>query len=758
VVAGSKAEGKGMAEISLQEYSQRIDEFIERGQYDEAVAHGRHVLQHYPKHLATYRLLGKAMLEVGQDALAQDMFRRVLSGDPEDLVSLVGMGITYDRQGDLQRAIWHVERAFEVHSDNQAVQEELRRLYGRRDGVEPPRVELTRAGLARLYVRGSLLSRAIEELRALLVEQPERVDLELALAEALWRNEQRVQAEEACLKVLDELPYCLKANLILGEIWVRSGRREGQVHLNRVEALDPENRLAVETMGEASPLQPREIRLPVLEYTPPTEGKERPAWLAAAELGPAPAGGAVSGGLEPTMEARVEIPAWLEGIEPGEEGRAAAAEDGGVAVPDWLLEQAAEGGEPGMPPETPGLQEEAPPDWLRDVEGFEVAPPAVPEPAGEGAVPEASAPEGQGIPSWLREIEGVEPVSSAAAEMGPAEAEVAPGPAHIPDWIKDMAPSEAPEGPIGAAQPPTDEELPEWLTEAALPIVETAEPVPAEPPAEAPAEGALPSWLEGEGLPSGDEALAWLESLTAGKEEELRAVTEAEAEARMAEIMGRAEEPVPSPAVEAGPVAEDEELATLLEGEDWLAEPEAREIAAPEEAFGWTGFEPFEAEAAPAAPGAEPLLEDLAEEAVPAEWGPPAAPPAEEAVVPEPPSPIPTEDVLGVEAEAVLEGVQMPTELEKLREYVDAQPRDYEARLALARQLWEAGSYAESLQAYGRVLRSSKWAEEVLTDVEAHAQERPADPAVRRVLGDAYVRAGRLEEALEIYRDTLEGI
>ncbi len=45
-------------------------------------------------------------------------------------------------------------------------------------------------------------------------------------------------------------------------------------------------------------------------------------------------------------------------------------------------------------------------------------------------------------------------------------------------------------------------------------------------------------------LLSGDDALSWLESLTVGKEDELRAQAEAESQARVDEILGRKSEPV----------------------------------------------------------------------------------------------------------------------------------------------------------------------------------------------------------------------
>ena len=47
-----------MAQISLQTYCEQIERTIEQGRYAEAVAHGKHILKQYPKHVTTYQLLG----------------------------------------------------------------------------------------------------------------------------------------------------------------------------------------------------------------------------------------------------------------------------------------------------------------------------------------------------------------------------------------------------------------------------------------------------------------------------------------------------------------------------------------------------------------------------------------------------------------------------------------------------------------------------------------------------------------------------
>ena len=51
-----------MAKVFLRAYNREIETMIDRGQLDEAIAHCHHILKTVPKHLETYRLLGKAYL------------------------------------------------------------------------------------------------------------------------------------------------------------------------------------------------------------------------------------------------------------------------------------------------------------------------------------------------------------------------------------------------------------------------------------------------------------------------------------------------------------------------------------------------------------------------------------------------------------------------------------------------------------------------------------------------------------------------
>ena len=105
-----------------------------------------------------------------------------------------------------------------------------------------------------------------------------------------------------------------------------------------------------------------------------------------------------------------------------------------------------------------------------------------------------------------------------------------------------------------------------------------------------------------------------------------------------------------------------------------------------------------------------------------------------------------------------VQGAYEQGDLEALWDHLRAHPRDHEARLTLARAMWQAGRYEESLEAYSRLLRANKLVDEVLADLEGYAEERPSDAGLLRVLGDAYMRADRLTEALEAYREALKNL
>src|SRR5215510_2630685 len=255
-----------MAKVPLRAYNREIETMIDRGQLDEAIAHCHHIFKTFPKHLETYRLLGKAYLEYKRYKEAVDVFSRVLVSDPNDFVANVGMSIIRDEENKLDDAIWHMERAFETQPSNAAIQSELQRLYGRRDGVQPPRIRMTRGALAHMYVQGELYPQAISEIKSVLKEDPGRSDMESLLARAWFKSGQKNEAAEAANSVLRRYPYCLDANRVLVEILGAERPENAQAYRQRVVELDPYAAQVTDTIFESDEVNENAVALEHLDW------------------------------------------------------------------------------------------------------------------------------------------------------------------------------------------------------------------------------------------------------------------------------------------------------------------------------------------------------------------------------------------------------------------------------------------------------------------------------------------------------------
>ena len=272
-----------MPETSLRAYGREIDELIERERLEEAIAHGRYILQTYPKHLETYRHLGKAYLEAKRYGDAADIFQRVLSAVPDDFVSHVGMAIVREDEGNLDAAIWHMERAFETNPSNPAIQQEMKRLISRRDGLEPHKVRLTRGALARMYAHGELFSQAIAELRSALQEDAERPDLQVLLASMYWQTDQRSDAISVSNQILEKLPYCAEANRILAANLQANDRvEEAAVYHRRLANLDPYAAFVESALADAKSIEESAVQLERLDWVAgeplPSAAPGQPGW------------------------------------------------------------------------------------------------------------------------------------------------------------------------------------------------------------------------------------------------------------------------------------------------------------------------------------------------------------------------------------------------------------------------------------------------------------------------------------------------
>lgn len=250
--------------ISLRAYLARLEEHLRANSADEVIHHCRHILQYFPKHADTYRMLGRALLHHSRWDEAAAVLGRVLSVYPDDYTAHLGLAEIYGERQRGDEAIWHLERAFEHEPNNEELIAGLRDLYKRFKGAELGKIQLTAGAIARQYGRNGLYEQAADTLRHALETHKDRVDLRLLLAQMLWGAEQQVEAAEVALDVLALLPDCMDANRILTRLWLLEERpSDAQRYINHIEAVDPYAALELATGTQAPDSA---FTLPELDY------------------------------------------------------------------------------------------------------------------------------------------------------------------------------------------------------------------------------------------------------------------------------------------------------------------------------------------------------------------------------------------------------------------------------------------------------------------------------------------------------------
>lgn len=498
-----------MSEISLRDYFHKLDNLLRTNAADEVIHHCRHLLQYFPKNVAAYRYLGRALLINGRYEDAGAVFRRVLSAIPDDYDSNLGLGEVYDHVRKADEAIWYTERAFEQEPNNQKVLDNLRDLYRRYRNIANARVQLTSAAVARQALRNRQYDQAVETLRNALDRRPDRVDLRLLLARTLWESGERVDAAEAALDVLQVLPDCVEANRILTQLWLDEDRpSDAQRYLNRIEALDPY--LALELAQGHTP-DDNAFHLEELDYRASAQAAltgAQPDWLSgiAPDAEPGTASPAeqedwsnwmssmlatqnqqdVSSPLSDTTNLEDEaLPDshddWMasmaqnavtDALTPAtrsfSESNAVASSDLSESVDDLFGEFAMDADEPEPAPiDIPQVEDDAEPtddaiSWLREA-GVEIPEEVFSNPDdvfnSDEALQFAETPDNE--MDWLSEFEDEQPASSGLERTVPEENDQLAWLSDVDAEIEKVANAPALDSPINTQAEP--EPIPDWL-------------------------------------------------------------------------------------------------------------------------------------------------------------------------------------------------------------------------------------------------------------------------------------------------------
>ncbi len=254
-----------MTQTTLRDYLQSTEDAIGSGRIEEAFNHCQHMLAHFPESLEAQRLLGEVYLAQGQLADAQQTFDWVLTNDPENVIAYCDRALTSERMADYETALDCYQQAYELSRGNSQIRQEFNILSAK---IGQQGFIFSRAGLARLYMRGDLLPQAIQEWETVLATSPDRLDARTGLLETYWREGLYDQVEPLARDILNDVPHCLKALLLLAHVAFAQNITTSQELLQRTEALDPELTMASELFNDLLASQPHDPFLALLQKGP----------------------------------------------------------------------------------------------------------------------------------------------------------------------------------------------------------------------------------------------------------------------------------------------------------------------------------------------------------------------------------------------------------------------------------------------------------------------------------------------------------
>ena len=254
-----------MAKTTFFDYLQNTEDSISSGRIDDAMANCQHILSYFPDALEAQRLLGEIYLAKGQLEEAQQTFDWILVNDPENVVVYCDRALTSERLSEIDTALDCYQQAYELSRGNSQIRQKFNQLSTK---VGQQEFMFSRAGLARLYMRGDLLTQAEQEWEAVLNVSPERLDARTGLLETCWREGSYDKVEQLATQILEDIPTCLKALLLLAHVTSTFNLERSRELLQRAETLDPELVMANELFSDLIVSQPNNPFISMLKKEP----------------------------------------------------------------------------------------------------------------------------------------------------------------------------------------------------------------------------------------------------------------------------------------------------------------------------------------------------------------------------------------------------------------------------------------------------------------------------------------------------------
>src|SRR3989440_5152214 len=254
-----------MAQTTLRDYLQTTEDAISTGRVDDALANCQYILNHFPEALEAQRLLGEIYLAQGKLEDALQTFDWVLTNDPENVMAYCNRALISERMSDYDTALDCYQQAYELSRGNGQIRQIFNQLSPK---IGQQGFVFSRAGLARLYMRGDLLPQAVQEWDTILSASPDRLDARTGLLETYWREGVYEKVEQLAKEILRDVPHCLKALLLLAYITFAQDALQAQDLMRQVEELDPDQVMAQELFSDFIARPTKDPFLKLLKKSP----------------------------------------------------------------------------------------------------------------------------------------------------------------------------------------------------------------------------------------------------------------------------------------------------------------------------------------------------------------------------------------------------------------------------------------------------------------------------------------------------------
>ncbi len=229
---------------TLQSVRDQARAAVAEGDYQRALSLIALIHRHFPSDLEAVRLLGQIHVACGRRAEARESFDRVLEVDPESVVARSGLALLAEEEGDPDGALEQFERAFDLDSSNSQVAAEIGRLHSLSSHTRPVDPGSTQHAMARRFLQEKRYARAVALFEEALRQTPERLEVVVGLAQALWLSGGWEEAERVAAGVVVSHPDCLRMLAILAGASFSRGEGETLFLLRRTDEFDPGNSVA----------------------------------------------------------------------------------------------------------------------------------------------------------------------------------------------------------------------------------------------------------------------------------------------------------------------------------------------------------------------------------------------------------------------------------------------------------------------------------------------------------------------------------